>query len=84
MAQLSVVPGSATAWAGEAAAAGVGEAAQALGPHTPSRSGDAGQPQWEGAGGKAAEENPRRSESVLPAPPFFAGSLPPAGGAKDS
>lgn len=54
MAQLSVIPGSATTWTGErnpgTAAAGVGEDALALGPTPPPGSGDAEHPPQEGGG----------------------------------
>lgn len=55
MAQLAVIPGSATAWPGErqsgATAAGVGEAAPPRGPHTLSRSRGCGAPATGEGGG---------------------------------
>lgn len=54
MAQLSVIPGSATTWTGErnpgTAAAGVGKDALALGPTPLPGSGDAEHPPREGGG----------------------------------
>lgn len=87
MAQLAVIPGSATAWPGEresgTAAAGVGEAAAPWGRlHSIPLQGRQGTHNGKGRLGKAVLVDPRRCESVRPASPFLAGPSLHRGGAE--
>lgn len=86
MAQLAVIPGSATAWPGEresGAAAGVGEAAAPWGhPHPIPAQGMQGTHNGRGRLGKAVLVDSRRSESVQLASPLLAGPSLHGGGAE--